>query len=310
MGNPARPFFGDPCFGNWDEGLTMEFNDLLSKAGIDPSTCLVLRHRPQNSEFRRRLPWLAAERPDVYNSYQQTQSPKCEEQMRRASHVASFIGHTAGQAVFVGLYRVEGIRELNHKQFLSIPAVQEERRITGTTDPPWKPVITWFDLALTDFHVEWKGKLVVRWPSPEIVWSRWAAKNSIEVQAILGESLFAQSIPDWRELVLSWDDLQTIPSSWRDALRQWRGIYFIVDSSTGKGYVGSAYGADNIFGRWTNYAKTGHGGNRWLKECKPHNLRFSILERMSPDTPNDEVVSRESSWKVRLHTRDIGLNGN
>jgi hypothetical protein len=288
----------------------MEFNDLLSKAGIDLSTCLVLRHRPKEPELRRRLPWLAAERPEVFNCYQQTQSTRCEEQMRRASHVASFIGHEAGKAVFDGLYQVEGIRELTRKVFLSNPIVLEERQIRGITSRPKNSIITWFDLEIQDFHEDWKGKLIVRWPTPEIVWSRWAAKNSIEIESILGESLFAEAIPDWRELVLSWDDLQSIPTSWRDALRQWRGVYFILDSSSGKGYVGSAYGADNIFGRWTNYAKTGHGGNRWLKECEPRNLLFSILERMSPDTPNDEVISRESTWKVRLHTRDMGLNGN
>ena len=288
----------------------MEFNDLLSKAGIDSSTCLVLRHRPQEPELRRRLPWLAAEHPEVFNCYQQTQSPRCEEQMRRASHVASFIGHEAGKAVFVGLYRMQGIRELSGKKYLSLPAVIEDRRIRGITSPPTQSIITWFDLVISDFHADWKGKLVVRWPPPELAWSRWAAKNSFDVEAILSESLFAQAIPDWRELMLSWDELQSIPTSWRDALRQWRGVYFILDSSTGKGYVGSAYGADNIFGRWTNYAKTGHGGNRSLKECEPRNLMFSILERMSPDTPNDEVISRETSWKIRLHTRDIGLNGN
>lgn len=288
----------------------MEFNDLLEKAGIESSTCLVLRHRPKESVFRRQLPWLVAERPDVFNSYQQIQSPKCEEQMRRASHVASFIGHEAGKAVFVGLYRMQGIRELNHKQYLSIPAVQEERRIQNATSPPSKSVITWFELEMTDFHSDWKGKLIVRWPTPEIAWSRWAAPNSFVIEAIHGESLFAEVIPDWRELELTWDDLQTIPSAWREALRQWRGIYFIFDTLMGKGYVGSAYGADNLLGRWTNYAKTGHGGNRRLKECDPKNLRFTILERMSPDTVDEEVISRETSWKKRLHTRDYGLNGN
>ena len=289
----------------------MDFNDLLSKAGIDLPTCLVLRHRPRELELRRQMPWLAAEHPEVFNCYQQTQSPKCEEQMRRASHVASFIGHEAGRAVFVGLYQVEGFRELTRKALLSIPAVQEERRIRGlSSTPPDRSFITWFDLVVTDFHADWKGKLIIRWPPPELAWSRWAAKNSFLIEAIHRESLFAEGIPDWRELVLSWDDLQTIPSRWQDALRQWRGIYFILDSSSGKGYVGSAYGADNIFGRWTNYAKTGHGGNRWLRDCDPRNLRFSILERLSPDTPDDEVISRESSWKVRLHTREIGLNGN
>ncbi|MFO1004374.1 MAG: GIY-YIG nuclease family protein [Planctomycetaceae bacterium] len=288
----------------------MEFGDLLEKAGIEQSTCLVLRHRPQSLELRRQLPWLAAERPDVFNCYQQTQSPRCEGQMRRAKHVASFIGHEPGKAVFVGLYRMHSFRELNHMQFLAIPAVVEERRISGVSSVPEKRLITWFDLEIMDFYAEWKGRLIIRWPPPEISWNRWAVSNQFEIDAIYGESLFAQDIPDWRDLVLTWDDLRAIPSAWRDALSHWRGIYFILDSKSGRGYVGSAYGADNLLGRWLNYAKTGHGGNRWLKECEPQNLKFSILERMSPDTPPEEIIPRESSWKVRLHTREFGLNGN
>jgi metal-dependent HD superfamily phosphatase/phosphodiesterase len=45
----------------------MELNDLLVKCGIDPKTVLVLRHVPTEREFRKVLPWLAAERHDVYN---------------------------------------------------------------------------------------------------------------------------------------------------------------------------------------------------------------------------------------------------
>src|SRR6185503_20519149 len=55
-------------------GRAVEFNDLLGKEGIDPKTVLVLRHRPQQREFRKVLPWLAAERPDIDNAYQQQQS--------------------------------------------------------------------------------------------------------------------------------------------------------------------------------------------------------------------------------------------
>ena len=205
----------------------MELNDLLSKAGIDLATCLVLRHRPQEPELRRQLPWLAAERPDVFNSYQQTQSPMCEEQMKRAAHVASFIGHEAGRAVFVGLYQVEGYRELSGKAIGTLEA--DIRRLVGSSPPSSVKARTWFNLAISTFHADWKGKLVIRWPPPELAWSRWAAKNSFEVDAILGESLFAQAIPDWRVLVLSWDDLQSFPTSWRDALRHWRGIYYILD---------------------------------------------------------------------------------
>lgn len=169
----------------------------------------------------------------------------------------------------------------------------------------------WFDLRLTPLFRHWHGKLIIKWPGLERSWSRWASQNNhFSIEAILDESLLTERMPDWREIVLSWDQLHRIPKSWNAALRQWRGIYFIFDVRQKKGYVGAAYGDDNIHGRWIGYAKTGHGGNRKLRTLNPKNFRFSILERVSPDTPSDEVIKREGEWKTRLHTRDSGLNDN
>lgn len=117
-------------------------------------------------------------------------------------------------------------------------------------------------------------------------------------------------MPTWDQLVLTWAELRLIPQTWRGALSQWRGVYFIFDAARRAGYVGSAYGGENILGRWTQYAATGHGGNVRLKESQPADLRFSILERTSPDLPADEVIEREARWKARLHSREFGLNEN
>ncbi len=93
------------------------------------------------------------------------------------------------------------------------------------------------------------------------------------------------------------------------ALSQWRGIYYIFDSSDCKGYVGSASGEYNIYGRWLNYAASGHGGNKWLKKRDSSNFSFSILQRVSPDMDTVEIIRIENSWKERLHTRyPFGLN--
>jgi hypothetical protein len=59
-----------------------------------------------------------------------------------------------------------------------------------------------------------------------------------------------------------------------------------------------------------NYAASGHGGNRQLRTRKPEDLRFSILQRVSPDMEPSDVTALESSWKDRLHTRQFGMNDN
>src|SRR4051812_18549246 len=86
----------------------MDLNDLLHEVSIDTRTTLVVRHRPKERELRRVLKWLAVTQPGVYNAYQQTQPTKVENQLSKASHVASFVAHRAGRALFVGLFENRG----------------------------------------------------------------------------------------------------------------------------------------------------------------------------------------------------------
>ena len=60
----------------------MNLNDLLRSDIFDPEQVLVLRHRPREAELKEWLPWLAAEKPDVFNAYQQTQGEKLQKVMQ------------------------------------------------------------------------------------------------------------------------------------------------------------------------------------------------------------------------------------
>lgn len=288
----------------------MQLNDLLIKKDVDPKDVLVFRHRPMEPELREILPWLAEEKPEVYNAYQQAQWPRAEKAMMKAKYVASFIGHEARKAVFVGLFKVEKWKTISRKKFWQIPAncTLKSYGMMGLTVD--RPRTLWFELTPCDFHPEWKGKLVVKWPGLERSWWRWADRNKMLIDAIPEESLLVQRMPDWTKLTFSWEKLKALPREWREKISQWRGVYLILDESDGKGYVGSAYGRDNILGRWLSYAKSGHGGNKQLRNRDPRNFRFSILERVSPDMGADEAVNLESTWKERLGTKRFGLNDN
>lgn len=106
-------------------------------------------------------------------------------------------------------------------------------------------------------------------------------------------------------------------SSWKSALSNVMGIYLIVDTLTGKQYVGSAYGDECIWQRWSNYAKTGHGGNAELKELLnkngqeyAYNFKYSILEVCNMNLGSEYIIERETHWKEVLLTRKFGLNKN
>jgi hypothetical protein len=291
----------------------MDFSDLLSKHGVDARDVLVLRHRPHEPKIRKILPWLSAERPDLFNAYQQTQGERLEKAMLRAKHIASFIGHEPGKALFAGLYAIGANTPLSHSEYWTLPLHLELQALgmKGFGEDDKRKTVLRFDLDLTDFYGEWKGRLIIGWPPPERVWWRRAHTNDFPVQAVLEESTLVGSIPSWDEIILSWEELETLPRTWKAALAQWRGIYFIFDGTDAKGYVGSAYGAENILGRWLNYAASGHGGNRLLKERDPRHFQFCILQRVSPDMDADEVIRVEATWKERLHTRHpLGFNAN
>lgn len=292
----------------------MNFNDLLKSKGIDPQHVLVLRHTPPEPELNKVLPWLAAEKHDVFNAYQQTQGKRLEKAMEKmvdSGYVASFIGCEPGNALFIGLYSIGKTRPLTLKQYWQVPAYKEMKAFGMQGLPKGSETVLWFDLALTDLFASWKGKLVVGWPPPELSWWRRAHRNEIPVLSILEESRLDAAMPEWEAINLSWEELGILPSRWRAALEQWRGIYYIFDTSDGKGYVGSAYGEANIYGRWLNYAARGHGGNSLLRRRDPRHFRFSILQRVSPDMSATDLIRIEGSWKERLHTRQpFGLNGN
>lgn len=123
-----------------------------------------------------------------------------------------------------------------------------------------------------------------------------------------------------REMITS-----TRYSDWRAALSEVQGIYLITDSSNGKQYIGKADGTERILGRWTTYARDGHGGNVALRELASESIApggiptrtdharhfvFSILRVFGPSSPPSEVNSAESHYKSALMTRDFGLNGN
>ncbi len=294
----------------------MNLNDLLHSDNFDPQQVLVLRHRPRETELKKWLPWLAAEKPDVFNAYQQSQGEKLQnaiQSLAGAGYVASFIGHKPGKALFVGLYAIASSNPITYEEYWAIPANVELKAYgqvdTGKAD--WPSSLLWFDLVLTSFCESWKGKLIINWSPPELSWWRRAHRNTFSVHAILEDSALVAKRPEWDEISLTWDQLHILPTTLRSALEQWRGIYYIFDDSDGKGYVGSAYGRDNLLGRWQNYAASGDGGNRLLQQRDPSHFQFTILQLVSPVMEPEDVIKIESSWKDRLHTHTRhGLNAN
>lgn len=289
----------------------MEFNDLLVRAGIEPQNVVVLRHQPSDPLLRKDLRRLALEDEKSFIDYQSSHGPRTEAALKRVEYIASFVADGSNRALFVGLFRigkktlVDGNHWLNNPALSALvdPRVRDQRARTE---------VIWFSQTrVATFYSEWSGCLRVAWPPPERSWFRRAERNVLPVIAILEEQALVPRLDDWDQLVFAWQDLIHLPRRHADLLESWRGIYLIKDLTDGACYVGSAYGQDNLLGRWLTYGRSGHGGNNLLKGRSPEYFQFSILERLPETIDPRQVVARENSWKVRLGTRaPHGLNAN
>lgn len=274
---------------------------------------LVFRHRPWETALNGVFDWIVAERRDLFECYQSTHAANTEAALSRATHVASFIRYKPKKALFVGLYKIDATRKLSVEEYQSRPLHRElmDFGMGGRKASDGRDAVIEFTMLDTGWYAQWSRRLIVSWPGLERSWYRWADRNHFTVDAIAEEPLLISPMPDWHELALDWHELGLLPSAWQAALRQWRGVYLIIDKSDGFQYVGAAYGRDNILQRWLEYARTGHGGNKLLRERDSRNFVFSILQRVSPDLPDGDVVDLEKSWKLRLRSRaPFGLNEN
>ncbi len=293
--------------------VPLTLNALLQASGVDPATVVIFRHRPYEPALNRVFDMIVSERPDLFDCYQSTHAANTEAALRRAKYVASFIRWGPRLALFVGLYRVASYQARSIEECIARPLHRELMALGmhGFKSTDQRQQVLEFDLPLTPWHQDWRGKLIVRWPGLERSWYRWADRNECMVEAIAQENVLARAMPSWDQIILDWNELAILPQNWRAALRQWRGIYLIIDRSDGKQYIGSAYGSENILQRWNEYSRTGHGGNKLLRTRDPQSFRFSILQRVSPDLDDASVISIEKSWKDRLNTRSpSGLNEN
>ena len=81
--------------------------------------------------------------------------------------------------------------------------------------------------------------------------------------------------------------------------------------------MGSASGEQGgIWGRWSEYVKTKHGGNKRLVELITadadycNNFQFSILEVFPLKRDRREVLEYEQLYKRKLLSIEYGLNNN
>jgi len=225
--------------------------------------------------------------------------------------IISFIGKPNSHAQFVGVYDILDCHGPTNFA-LPIDFIYQ----TMGTDNCYK-----YNLQRDQRFDELKRRLIVDWGSGTRSWVQHykpCSKELVEIRP-LG---YAREFSDYMNVILNYTDLVEITSNavtnkdWHSALKSVAGIYMILDTKTGKQYIGSAYGENGILGRWITYAKTRHGDNKQLAELldeRPdaiHDFRYSILQIVSTSLTPREVIKLEAQHKEKLGSRAHGLNSN
>lgn len=293
--------------------MVFGFNALLDHAGVSPSDVTLLFHTTTLPILRRMLPWLAAERPDLFDAYQSVHSLTAERTLANRPLVAAFVPIDRDDMAFVALYRILAMQDRPTSEIYSDARFAELERDYGATDTsPAQNMVRAarqlvFEMVATDDLADLRGRVVVRRPAGR-AYARLAERLDPSVLRIEADPVLTVPPPDWRTLTLTGQELRALPASWANRLREWRGIYLIVDEVDGARYVGAAYGEDNLLGRWREHARQDQGVTVELIRRSPLTFRFSILERVSPDMAAEDVIVLERTWMERLHTIRYGLN--
>ncbi|MDD9910305.1 MAG: GIY-YIG nuclease family protein [Ahrensia sp.] len=228
--------------------------------------------------------------------------------------VAFFLPESGRLARFIGLRRVVGDYPWTHES-----ATAEQSRAMGFLRSDG----IWHDIRVDNRADELIDRLVIEWPEGR-AHHRWLFKGGMVRDQFPVRELRAKGLsrpfPGFDDLILTFSELQSLvendAAGWVEALRSTRGVYLITNKSSGDLYVGSATGADGLWGRWRNYVSTGHGGNRVMMERLEHgdlnrkDFQFSILQTLGSLAAKDEGLAAELRWKTKLGRRAITLNGN
>ncbi len=273
--------------------------DLLELFGYDrKSRAKVVRHQDKRYDVHDllRRGWLDA--------YQMFQSRPVFDGL---DSIVSFVGLSGTRARLVGVYAVNGRRAGK----------------TGLLPPDcphteWKRSAHFYKLQRQPGFESLENRVVIDWGRGALAWHQRITNKPVLELLPRGHLLGVFS--DYLGFTLTHAELQYLFAhaeanhEWRSRLSAVAGVYLILATTTGRQYIGSASGADGIWGRWAAYAANGHGGNAQLRElvtrdpAYPASFSYSILQILPRTVARAEVLGWERRYMERLGTMATGLN--
>jgi hypothetical protein len=276
--------------------------NVLEFFGFDPKVrAKLVRHQDKRYDVHDLI------RRDWFEAYQSFQSRPVFDGL---DFIVSFVGLSGTQARLVGIYRVLAPHES-----------RVGRLPSGCPYVEWKQSARrYYQLERQDGFEAIENRLVVDWGAGTLAWHQRLTNKP--VLQLLPKGQLRAVFADYLGFTLTHSELKELyrhadaNSEWRARLSAFAGVYLVLATTTGHQYVGSAYGATGIWGRWAQYATNGHGGNVQLRRllasnaAYPDAFTFSILQILPRTAARAEVLRWEQHYKRKLGSMASGLNSN
>lgn len=276
----------------------IDLQDLLFSRGL-PKTAKtkLVRHQDARYDLEKVL---AVGQFDEYQERQSSPVFECE-------FVVAFLGQSHSHARLLAVYAVRG---------------REDGAFAFPPDflyPDMDPGAHRYRLERVPGFEDLERRVVIHWGESTRAWHQWLKAK--EVVEVLPKG-YVTEFPGYEDFILTFTELGEIVANptanreWHRMLKAVAGIYLITDGTTGRQYVGSAYGSEGVLGRWRSYVETGHGGNVVLGELlsvdadHAKHFSFTLLRTLPRTLTRDEVIAYEVLYKRKLGSRVFGLNKN
>lgn len=270
----------------------MLLKDLLKIYNIDSNDCVLFRYGLYNGIKK-----------DIEKYGVKEYASNCFNTDKK--YLLFFLGETVSKSKLIGFYKVGKFIKKEDVDFELIPFNNKG--------------------YLELFEVHELNELINRLEiiySHKIGWKKYDL-DEIEVSAIYPKEI-QRKVPyftSFENINLSYEELEEIIENgytdYKTTLKAINAIYMIIDTRTGKQYIGSSYGSEGLYGRWASYINTeGDGGNLLLKELKINdsksymNFKFIILKTLPLGMNPSEVIQTETEYKDKFMTKKFGLNLN
>ena len=279
--------------------LTVKEYLIASGLDVEPDDIKLVKH----VKHELYVPFEEIIKQNKFNQFQSEQN-RLKKMFHNCKVLVSFIGLSNNQAELYGVYKVNGFRDYTPKDYKKSKSIMT-REIKNLKKS------IWYELEEVEEYSDLRQRMIVQWKSTR----GWVQKKDLDIYEVL-PSVKVIPFPGYQDVILTYNELKDIFANprahkdWKAALEANAGIYRVVDMSTGAIYIGSAYGGEGIWGRWANYAKNGHGGNKQLKPLDPTNFQWSIVRTVSRSMSERDVIKIEGVEKLKHGSRVHGLNDN